>query len=137
MRDSAAGERPDSFCLIWPFGGEFLVSGVVVIGEVEAGYDRASQQCQLSLSDEPCALPDAGRNQNLNVLAGRQIGSQGQDRGIAARKQLEHLDRIAEVEVEHLVGVEEMELRESSGLEEVVDGGALGAGAAGQFDVRG
>lgn len=107
----------------------------MVIGEVEAGYDSASQESQLAVSDELCPLPDASRDQDLHMLPGCQIRAERQNGSAAVREQLKHFDRVAEVEVEHFVGVENVQLRELSLFEQVVDRGALGPHAAGEIEV--
>lgn len=47
--------------------------------------------------------------------------------------ELEHLDRIAQVEMKDLVGIEYVHFAERARLEKVVDGGALSANASGQI----
>jgi len=79
-------------------------------------------------------LPNAGGDDELDLLACRQVRSKSKERGAPVGVELEHLDGVAEIEVEDLVGRENVHLGEGFRLEQVVDGRALRAGAAGQID---
>lgn len=79
-------------------------------------------------------MPDAGRDDELHVLACLQIRSKSEKRGAPVGIELQHFHRVAEVEVEDLVGWENVHLGEGSGFEQVVDRRAQRAQAAGQLD---
>jgi len=117
-------------------GGQFGGGGAVVVGEVETGDDGAAEKGYFSIVKETGALPYAGGDQELDVVAGEEIGAEGKGGGGAVGGKLQHLDGVAEVEVEDLIGIEEVHFGEDTGLEEVVDCSALGAWAAGGFKAR-
>ena len=79
-------------------------------------------------------MPDSGGDDELDVLASRQTGAKREDSGAAIGEELEHLDRVAEIEVEDFVGCKDVHLGEGSRLQQVVDGGADGARAARKLD---
>ena len=60
----------------------------------------------------------------------RKVGPKCYADGATIRQELEHLDRVAEIEVEDLIRVEDVHLAEGAGLEEVVDSSPLMTSAA-------
>jgi len=72
-------------------------------------------------------LPDSGRDDELDVLASRQILPKSEDGGAAVREKLEHLDRVAEIEVVDLVGCKDVHFGKGSRLEQIEDRCAHGA----------
>ena len=77
-----------------------------------------------SAGAEAGALPDAARHHDLGPLAGGQVGADQHQAVGAVRPELEHLDRVAQVEVEDLVGGQPMHGRERVRGQQVVDRGA-------------
>ena len=61
---------PDALSLVRPFFGQFGKASTTVIGEIEAGSNGAAQQSQLAIANEPRALPDAGGDDELDMLTG-------------------------------------------------------------------
>ncbi len=59
------------------------------------------------------------------------------ERGTAVWVELQHFNRVAEVEVEDLIRIENVHFGKRSRLEQVIDRGALGTHAAGQIDGSG
>lgn len=78
-------------------------------------------------------MPDAGGNEELNVLPGLQILAKGEDLGTPARVELQHFDRVAHVEVEEFIGRESVHLGKGPLFQQIVDSGAERAGAAGKL----
>jgi len=75
-------------------------------------------------------LPDSGWDDMLDMLPSLQIRSKRDHRGAAIGMELQHFNRISEIEVEHFVGIEDMHFGECSGLKQIVDRGAHGPHAA-------
>lgn len=115
-------------------GDEVGGGSVLVVGEIEAGGDGAAEEGDLAVAEEASALPDAGGNGELDVVACLQIWSKSKERRAPVGEELEHFDGVAEVEVEELVGGEAVHLRECAGLKQVVDGCGGGAGALGRVE---
>ena len=78
---SSSGQSPDPFGLLRPLRGQLRITGVPVIGKVEAGRDSAAEQRHLPIAHEPRTLPNAGRNKWLNLLTGLQILSKSKNGG--------------------------------------------------------
>ena len=79
-------------------------------------------------------MPDSGGDYQLDVLAGGEVGAEGEERGATILVKLQHFYGVAKVEVKGLVRIQNMHFREGAGLEEVVDGGGSGADAAGKVE---
>ena len=75
-------------------------------------------------------MPDSGWDDMLDMLPSLQIRSKRDHRGAAIGMELQHFNRISEIEVEHFVGIEDMHLGECSSFEEIVDSRAHGPHAA-------
>ena len=114
-------------------------AAAAIIGEVKPRRNGAAEQRHLSIANEPCALPNARGDDELDALAGLQIRSKSEYCGAAVRVKLQHLNGISEVKVEDLVGRKHVHLGERAGFEEVINGGS-GRPAAlrrGHFEFRG
>ena len=109
---------------------EFVAITCFVVGVVEAGSDSGSHQGETSAFFQTSALPNAARNDVLQVHAGAEIRAQGDEFAVAAGVKLEHLYRITQIEVKDLFARKAMNDRESVRREQVVDAGRKCARAA-------
>ena len=103
--------------------GELISGPRIKVHEVESGTHRGAQERRSAAGEQPRSLPDAGGNQHLWALAGCQIRAQVHNAPTTVGKQLQLLDRVAEVEVKQFIARQAVHAREARWRDEVVDGG--------------
>lgn len=105
-----------------------------IVGKVEARGHRAAEEGYFAVADDARALPDSGRDDELDMLTSLQVLAEGEDSRAAIGVELEHFDGVSEIEMENFVGIEDVHLGKGAGFQEIVNGGADRALAAGEID---
>ena len=102
-------------------GDQLVAAALLVVGIVESGGHRRTQQDELGAWLEQRSLPDAGRHHDLGLLAAQDVRAEDDLPSRAVREELEHPHRSAQVDVEDLFRRQAVHLRERLGRQQVVD----------------
>lgn len=65
---SDSGQSADAVGLVGPLGDEFVGGSISVVGKIKSRRYGAAKKSHLAVADEACALPDAGGDEELDML---------------------------------------------------------------------